>query len=82
MVMRFLNRDLYAQIKQMIKPGGWIVFQTFSAGVEQFGSPKNPNFILQENELSQVFADFQIITDRIDEIADGRPVASFIAQKP
>lgn len=81
LVMRFLNRDLFNQIKQMVKPGGWIVFQTFSKGCEKFGSPKNPNFILKPNELAEVFADFQIITDRIDEISDGRPVASFIAQK-
>ena len=82
MVMRFLNRDLFEPIKQMIKPGGWIVFQTFTEGVENFGSPKNPNFILKPNELSQVFEDFKIITDRMDELPDGRPVASFIAQKP
>jgi len=82
MVMRFLNRDLFEPIKQMIKPGGWIVFQTFTEGVEQFGSPKNPNFILKHGELSQVFNDFKIITDRMETLSDGRPVASFIAQKP
>jgi len=81
LVMRFLNRELFEQIKQIVKPGGWIVFQTFSQGCEKFGSPKNPNFILKPNELAEVFADFQIITDRIDQISDGRPVASFIAQK-
>ena len=82
MVMRFLNRDLYEPIKQMIKPGGWLVFQTFTEGAEKFGSPKYPNFILKPNELSQVFSDFKIITDRMDSLSDGRPVASFIAQKP
>jgi len=82
MVMRFLNRDLFEPIKQMIKPGGWIVFQTFSQGAEKFGSPKNPNFILLPGELAEVFKDFKIITDRMDELPDGRPVASFIAQKP
>jgi len=82
MVMRFLNRDLFEPIKEMIKPGGWIVFQTFTEGVERFGSPKNPNFILKHGELSQVFNDFKIITDRMETLSDGRPVASFIAQKP
>ena len=82
MVMRFLNRDLFEPIKQMLKPGGWVVFQTFSEGAQAFGSPKNPNFILKPNELGQVFADFKIITDRIENLPDGRPVSSFIAQKP
>ncbi|MBN2865647.1 MAG: class I SAM-dependent methyltransferase [Thiotrichales bacterium] len=81
MVMRFLNRDLFEPIKQRIKPGGWLVFQTFTEGVEKFGSPKNPNFILKRDELSQVFKDFKIITDRMETLSDGRPVVSFIAQK-
>ena len=82
MVMRFLNRDLYEPIKTMVKPGGWIVFQTFVEGVEKFYSPKNPNFILKVGELTQVFSDFKIITDRMETLLDGRPVVSFIAQKP
>ncbi len=80
-VVRYLNRDLFTQIKTAIKPGGYIVYQTFSSGAEVFGSPKNPNFILQEGELSEVFAGYRIIVDRIDRLEDGRPIASFIAQK-
>ena len=80
-VVRYLNRDLFKQIDAAITPGGYIVYQTFSSGVEVFGSPKNPNFILQESELSKVFSDYRIIVDRIDKLEDGRPIASFIAQK-
>ncbi len=81
-VVRYLNRDLFSQIDEAIAPGGYIVYQTFSSGAEAFGSPKNPNFILQKGELSEVFADYRIIVDRIDKLEDGRPIASFIAQKP
>ncbi|MDG6773085.1 class I SAM-dependent methyltransferase [Thiomicrorhabdus sp. ZW0627] len=81
-VMRFLNRDLFTQIRELVKPGGWIVFQTFAEGAEVFGSPKNPNFLLKPGELKEVFADFSVIIDKIDALPDGRPVASFIAQKP
>lgn len=80
-VVRFLNRDSFDYIKQSLNVGGVVVFQTFVEGVEAFGSPKNPNFILRKGELAQVFAGFQIIVDRIDTLSDGRPVASFIAQK-
>jgi len=80
-VVRFLNRDMFSYIKASLKPGGFILFQTFVEGVEEFSSPKNPNFILRKGELSETFAGFKIIVDRIDELADGRPVASFIAQK-
>ena len=81
-VVRYLNRDLFDQIDAAISPGGYIVYQTFVTGAEAYGSPKNPNFILQFDELSKVFSGYQIIVDRIDELKDGRPVASFVAQKP
>lgn len=81
LVMRFLNRELFSDIADLVKPGGWLVFQTFAEGAEAFGSPKNPNFLLKAGELKEVFTDFKPVVDRIDKIADGRPVASFIAQK-
>jgi len=81
LVVRFLNRDMFTYIKESITSGGFVLFQTFVEGVEKFDSPKNPNFILGKTELAEVFSGFNIIVDRIDELKDGRPVASFIAQK-
>lgn len=80
-VVRFLNRDMFTYIKESISPGGFVLFQTFVEGVEKFDSPKNPNYILGKTELAEVFDGFNIIVDRIDQLNDGRPVASFIAQK-
>ena len=80
-VVRFLNRDMFSYIKESIAQGGFVLFQTFVEGVEKFDSPKNPNFILGKTELAEVFDGFNIIVDRIDQLNDGRPVASFIAQK-
>ncbi|PLA74363.1 methyltransferase type 11 [Hydrogenovibrio sp. SC-1] len=80
-MMRFLNRSVVAQMAQMLKPGGYVVIQTFVEGVEQMGSPKNPNYILKKGELAKTFGAFDVIVDRIDALKDGRPVASFIAQK-
>jgi len=81
LVVRYLNRDLFTQIDASIALGGYIVYQTFVSGAEVFGSPNNPNFILERDELSKVFSGYQMIVDRIDKLEDGRPVASFIAQK-
>lgn len=80
LMVRYLNRALLAKVDQLIKPGGYLLVQTFVEGVERFGSPKNPNFILKKGELAKTFAAFDIIVDRIDVLKDGRPVASFIAQ--
>ena len=81
-MVRFLNRDVFSFIKESLNPGGFVLIQTFVEGVESFKSPKNPNFILKKGELAENFAGFKVITDRIDTIEDGRPVNSFIAQKP
>lgn len=81
LVVRYLNRDLFAQIDSALAPEGFLIYQTFAEGVEAFGSPKNPNFILAHDELRKIFASYQIIIDRIDKLDDGRPVVSFIAQK-
>lgn len=82
LMMRFLNRDLYQYIRQHTRPGGYVLIQTFVEGVEVFGSPKNPQFILQKGELAKVFAEYEVIIDKIEHIADGRPVASFLARNP
>ncbi|MBN2605751.1 MAG: methyltransferase domain-containing protein [Thiotrichales bacterium] len=79
-MVRYLNRDLYSWIRQHLAPGGLLVVQTFTEGVEAFGSPKNPNFILRAGELAKTFSDFEIIVDKIEPLKDGRPVASFVAK--
>ena len=82
-IIRYLNRDLMDRIKQHTAPGTFLVFQAFSEGVQEFGSPKNPNFIVQLNEFAEKFGKaegFEIIVDRIDTLEDGRPVSSFIAR--
>ncbi|MFA6699667.1 MAG: methyltransferase domain-containing protein [Thiomicrospira sp.] len=82
LMIRFLNRDLFAYMRAHVRPGGCVLVQTFCEGVERFGSPKNPNFILKHGELAKEFAAFEVIVDKIDVLADGRPVASFLARRP
>lgn len=80
-MIRYLNRNLFDWIKNHLKPNGHLIMQTFIEGVEPFGSPKNPSFILRSGELAKTFSDFKIIIDKIETLDDGRPVASFVAQK-
>lgn len=80
--IRFLDRKIFDLIHDQLQPGGWLIYQTFTEGCEQFSGPKNPKFILKKGELAKKFSDFDIFIDRIDILKDGRPVSSFIAQKP
>jgi hypothetical protein len=49
-------------------------------GAEQFGSPRNPNFLLKPNELAQIFAGSEIWLDDVEYLDDGRPVSAFICR--
>ncbi len=81
LVIRYLNRDLFEWIKSHTTPGGFVVFQAFSEGVQAIGSPKNSQYIIQPKEFHKTFTDFKVFIDRIEKLSDGRPLASFIAQK-
>lgn len=57
-VIRYLHRQLMPSIIDAIKPGGLIIYETFTHQQATIGRPKNPNFLLNENELSDIFNDF------------------------
>lgn len=80
--VRFLNRALLPKLETLLNPEGFILWETFVDLGEPLASPKNPNFILQQGELAKVFSSLNIIIDRIQKLPDGRPVNSFVAQKP
>ena len=61
MVFRYLHRPLFEQIKAAIKPGGMIIYETFTEQQVQFGRPKNPDFLLKSAELAQLFSGWKIV---------------------
>jgi len=82
LVMRYLHRPLFPAIDKLIKPGGALIYSTFMVGSEQYGSPRNPAYLLRAGELADCFSHYHILIDEQRELADGRPVALFVATKP
>ena len=82
-VARYLHRPLFPYIKRLLKPKGVIIYQTFMVGCEQteVGRPKNPNFLLKEGELADIFSGSDVLLDEVEILEDGRPVAAFIARQ-
>ena len=39
------------RVVEAVAPGGWLVYETFALGQEQFGRPRNPDFLLRPGEL-------------------------------
>ena len=82
LIMRYLHRPLFPAIDKLLKAKGAIIYSTFMVGSEKYGSPKNPNYLLKPGELADIFASYEVLIDEQRELADGRPVALFVALKP
>ncbi len=83
MVFNYLHRPLFASIKQAIRPGGLIIYETFTVEQKQYGRPGNPDFLLQPGELREKFEGWEIIKDLEAVVSDpDRAVARLIARKP
>jgi SAM-dependent methyltransferase len=50
-VTHYLHRALFASLLDALKPGGFLIYETFMVGNELLGRPSNPNFLLQPYEL-------------------------------
>jgi 2-polyprenyl-3-methyl-5-hydroxy-6-metoxy-1,4-benzoquinol methylase len=80
----YLDRKIIPQLKQGIKSGGLIFFETYTEEQLRFGGITNPDYLLKPNELLLSFLDFFIIFYR-EQIVSApkhtKAIASLIAQK-
>ena len=60
----YLQRSLMPAIKRALKVGGFVIFETYLIDQQTIGHPKNPNFLLQHNELLESFRDFRVLQYR------------------
>lgn len=82
-VFRYLHRALFDDIKRALKPGGILIYETFTREQAALGRPKNPDFLLEQDELSSVFNEFEQISYFEGEV--GNPpsaIAQLVARKP
>ncbi len=54
-VTRYLHRPLLPLLSDLLAQNGVLIYETFAVGNERYGRPSNPDFLLKENELLQVF---------------------------
>jgi 2-polyprenyl-3-methyl-5-hydroxy-6-metoxy-1,4-benzoquinol methylase len=77
----YLQRDLFAQIVNTLRPGGMVIYETFTAEQARYGHPTNPAYLLQPNELLEAFRALRIRVYR-DLIVEGpKAVASLVGEK-
>jgi SAM-dependent methyltransferase len=81
-VARYLHRELFPVLRELVRPGGTVFYHTFMSGVEAFGKPRRPRFILQPGELKTLFSGWTVLDYQETTLSDGRPVQLIAAQKP
>jgi len=78
----YLHRPLIPEIRQGLRNGGMVVYETYIIDQAQFGRPRNPNHLLNHNELLELFRDFRCLRYHEGLKAPRRAVAGIIAEKP
>jgi 2-polyprenyl-3-methyl-5-hydroxy-6-metoxy-1,4-benzoquinol methylase len=85
-VSRFLDRSICNAIMESLKPKGLLFYQTYTQHKTSAQGPKNPRFLLAENELLALFSALQVVYYRenagLGALQYGlRNEAQFIGQK-
>lgn len=77
----YRDPKLYPQIRNILKPSGLLIYQTFTREQIHFGTgPANPDHLLAPAELLHAFVDWKLLFYR--ETWMGRGIATLIARKP
>ena len=83
--INYLSRRLLPQIKEALRDGGVIIFETFIIAHGEFTQPVNPEFLLRKNELLHAFIGLDIIyyeeRDDVNLRGENTRVASLVARK-
>jgi tellurite methyltransferase len=79
-VFFFLQRELFPALAAAIKPGGHLIYKTYTAEQQRFtGGPNHPMFLLEPNELLHAFPSMRVL--HYHETIQGRGVAELVARK-
>jgi tellurite methyltransferase len=79
--VQYLQRTLFPEIARALRPGGMLLFETFTrAQLERNGGPTNPAYLVEEGELRSAFPGLRVVFYR--ELRAEQGIASLLAQKP
>ena len=79
-VFNYLHRPLVPALVRALRPGGIVVYETFTMRQRERGHPRNPAFLLNDGELLDLVTPLVVLDHREGEF-DGRFLASVAARK-
>lgn len=80
LVFFYLQRNLFPALIRALKPGGFLIYQTFISDQQSLpGGPRDPAYLLNPSELREAFRVLQILHYR--ERFTNRATAELVARK-
>lgn len=80
-VFFYLQRELFPALIAALKPGGFLIYKTYSTEQRRFsGGPTHPLHLLEPNELLRAFSSLRVL--HYHETVSGKGVAELVASKP
>jgi SAM-dependent methyltransferase len=79
-VVHYLHRPLFPDLIRTLRPGGVLVYETFTRAQAARGKPTNPAFLLEPGELLELVRPLQVLAAREGDY-EGRMVASVVARR-
>ena len=79
--VRYLQRTLFPEICRALRPGGLLLYETYTEAQLEFeGGPRDPAHLLKTGELRDAFPELCVLFFR--ELRAGQGIASLVARKP
>jgi tellurite methyltransferase len=79
-VFFYLQREVFSALAAAIKPGGFLIYRTYTTEQKNFaGGPSHPMFLLEPNELLRAFSSLRVL--RYHETIQQKGVAELVARK-
>jgi 2-polyprenyl-3-methyl-5-hydroxy-6-metoxy-1,4-benzoquinol methylase len=80
LVFLFLQRELFPALTAALKPGGHLIYKTYTTEQQRFaGGPGHPRFLLQPNELLHAFPSLRVL--HYHETVQEKGVAELVGRK-
>jgi tellurite methyltransferase len=79
-VFFYLQRELFPALAAALKPGGHLIYKTYTTEQKHFaGGPSHPMFLLEPNELLRAFSSMRVL--HYHETISQKGVAELVARK-
>jgi tellurite methyltransferase len=80
LVIRYLHRPLFTALRRALRPGGVLLYETYTEAQAARGHPTNPDFLLKAGELRALVTPLAVLREREGNF-DGGAVAGVAARR-